>query len=281
MIIRRTYNKHRFYRIAFLFVLIFALNINKGHAQGDLLIYPKRIVFDDHQKFQKLNITNTGKDTTHYTISSVNMKMGLDGGFHMMDNEEPDHRFAEKYYRFFPREIKLAPNESQTVKLQLVRTTGIESGEYRSHLYFRHRPKRDIINEKPEEQDVKDVTIQLVPIYGLTIPVIVRKGNLNAKVAISKFSMEPDKTEGPMATMELSRSGNRSVYGDIEITHISNKHDITPIGKIKGLAIYTPNDKRSIQLRLRDDPEVDYSTGTIRITYKEDHRRYVDKVYKL
>jgi len=281
MIICRTHNTHYFYRTALLFVLIFVFKIHKGHAQGDLMIYPKRIVFDDHQKFQKLYITNTGKDTTRYTVSSVNMKMGSDGGFHMMDGEEPGHRFAEKYYRFFPREIKLGPNESQTVKLQLVRTNGLESGEYRSHLYFRHQPKRDIINEKPIESETKDVAIRLVPIYGLTIPVIVRKGSLNAKVAVSRFSMERDKSKGPMASMELSRSGNRSVYGDIEITHISPNHDVTPVGKIKGLAIYTPNDERSIQLRLKEDPEVDYGRGTIRITYKEGDRRYVDKVYKL
>ena len=68
---------------------------------------------------------------------------------------QPDsgQQFADKYLRFFPRRVTLAPNESQMVKLQMVKTNELQPGEYRSHLYFRAVPKEQPLGESDPKKD--------------------------------------------------------------------------------------------------------------------------------
>gem|GEM_PF-5683234 len=50
--------------------LLFLLHISFfAVAQGDLLIAPKRIVFDGSKRVEEINLANIGKDTATYTIS--------------------------------------------------------------------------------------------------------------------------------------------------------------------------------------------------------------------
>src|SRR3546814_14118534 len=61
------------------------------------------------------------------------------------------------------------------------------------------------------------VSIALTPIYGITIPVIVRVGDLGAAAAIGEAWVSED-ADGPAFNFDLSRTGDRSVYGDLEVT---------------------------------------------------------------
>ena len=63
---------------------------------------------------------------------------------------------------------------------------------------------------------VKGVSFELIPIYGVTIPVVVRMGNLSAKVGITNVAMA--KSNGkPAVSLDLTRAGDRSVFGDIRV----------------------------------------------------------------
>ncbi len=269
------------YNHLFLFVLIFLLQSAIGRAQGDLMVYPKRIVFGNHQRFEKLNITNTGKDTTYYTISTLNIKMEKDGGFHIINSSEAGHQFADSNFRFFPREIVLAPKESQTVKLQLIRSAELTPGEYRSHLYFRHDPNRNGNQKQKAPTNTNNVSIKLTPIYGVTIPIIIRKGTVNATVNLNNFTLDTSTEATPVATFQLNRSGNRSVYGNIEVTHIDVNHKKTVVGKINGVSVYTPNTERIIKLPLYLNTGVDLTTGLLHISFKEGDQQLLEEVYKL
>ena len=50
-------------------------------AQGDLLITPRRLVFDGSRRSADINLANTGKDTATYAISLIQIRMLDDGGF--------------------------------------------------------------------------------------------------------------------------------------------------------------------------------------------------------
>ncbi len=262
--------------------ILFLLKGNPSQAQGGLLVYPKRVVFTDHQQFEKLNITNTGKDSTHYNISVINIKMGADGGFIVMDSLENGHQFADSYFRFFPREITLAPNESQTVKLQRIRNAELSNGEYRSHLYFRQDPDSKVGTKKqsPNFPD-DDVSIKITPTFGISIPVIIRKGEVSAKVSLSDFSLHLEDPADPKVVFELNRTGNSSVYGDIEVIHVSKNRTVKVVGLVRGLAVYTPNSKRLVKIPLNMDSETDLSSGILKISFKEDKHTYFVETLKL
>src|SRR4051812_12766425 len=105
-------------------------------AQGDLLISPLRIVFEGSKKSQEINLANVGKDTATYVISVKDIRMNEDGSFDEITVPDSGQLFAGPYLRFFPRKVTLAPNEAQVVKIQLIKTNELTTGEYRSHLYF-------------------------------------------------------------------------------------------------------------------------------------------------
>ena len=44
-------------------------------CQGDLLIIPKRVLFEDNKQTEEITLVNIGIDTTIYSISFIEYKM--------------------------------------------------------------------------------------------------------------------------------------------------------------------------------------------------------------
>jgi P pilus assembly chaperone PapD len=236
-------------------------------AQGDLLITPRRVVFEGSKRSMDLNLANTGKDTATYAISLMQIRMKEDGGFETITDPDPGQRFADRFIRFFPRSVTLGPNEAQTVKMQLIRSNELEPGEYRSHFYFRSIPKISPLGEKEKAKDTTTISVMLTPVFGITIPAIIRVGESTARVAFSDLRFEMANDTTPRFTLVFNRSGNMSVFGDITVDHISIQGKITRVGMANGVAVYTPNTKRRFQFNLNRVPGVDFRTGTLRVIY--------------
>ncbi|HOU02564.1 MAG TPA: fimbria/pilus periplasmic chaperone [Bacteroidales bacterium] len=237
------------------------------NAQGNLLITPRRVVFEGSSRSIDLNLANTGKDTSAYAISIVNIRMKDDGGFENITEPDPDQRFADRFIRFFPRSVTLGPNEAQVVKVQLTRTNELQEGEYRSHIYFRAVPKKVPLGEEEKIRDTTTISVKLTPIFGITIPIIIRRGTSTAKVTLSDLVYETVEGSQPRISFTFNRTGNMSVFGDIVVEHISTQGIITRVGAVNGVAVYTPNKIRRLQLNLNRIPGINYKTGTLRIIY--------------
>jgi P pilus assembly chaperone PapD len=109
--------------ICFLGWLITLLAVfTETHAQGNLLVTPRRVVFGAKKKMQELNLANTGKDTARYVISLIDVRMKEDGSFEQITEADSGQHFAGQQLRIFPRSVVLAPNESQVVKVQVINT---------------------------------------------------------------------------------------------------------------------------------------------------------------
>jgi P pilus assembly chaperone PapD len=236
-------------------------------AQGDLLITPRRVVFEGSKRSMDLNLANTGKDTATYAISLIQIRMKEDGGFETITEPDPEQRFADRYIRFFPRSVTLGPNEAQAVKIQLIRSSELEQGEYRSHFYFRSIPKVSPLGEKEKAKDTTTISVMLTPVFGITIPAIIRIGESTAKVTFSDLGFEMINDTIPRFSLVFNRSGNMSVFGDLTVDHISTQGKITRVGMANGVAVYTPNTKRRFQFNLNRVPGVDFRTGTLRVIY--------------
>jgi len=236
-------------------------------AQGDLLITPRRVVFEGSKRSINLNLANTGKDTATYAISLIQIRMKEDGGFETITDPDPGQLFADRFIRFFPRSVTLGPNEAQAVKLQLIRTNELEPGEYRSHLYFRSIPKITPLGEGPETRDTTTISVMLTPVFGITIPAIIRVGESTAKVSISDLNFEMISDSIPVLGLVFNRSGNMSFFGDLTVDHISTQGKITRVGIANGVAVYTPNTIRRFQFNLNKIEGLDFRLGTLRIIY--------------
>jgi len=237
------------------------------NAQGDLMITPRRVVFEGGKKSIDLNLANIGEDTATYAISLVQIRMKEDGGFETITEPDPDQRFADRFIRFFPRSVSLGPNEAQAVKIQLIRSNELEPGEYRSHFYFRSIPKTTPLGEGEEPRDTTTISVTLKPIFGITIPAIIRVGESTAKVTISDLGFELVNDTVPRISFVFNRSGNMSVFGDLSVDHISTQGKITRVGIANGVAVYTPNTRRWFQFNLNTVPGVNFKSGTLRVIY--------------
>lgn len=249
------------------FLVLILFFVDHIFAQGDLLITPRRVVFEGSKRSMDLNLANTGQDTAVYAISLIQIRMKEDGGFETITEPDPGQRFADRYLRFFPRTVTLGPNEAQTVKVQLIRSGELTTGEYRSHFYFRSVPKIKPIGEEEKPEDTTAISVKLIPVFGITIPAIIRVGETNAKVVLSDLSLKIERDTIPMLDMALNRTGNMSVYGDITVDHISPQGKITRVGTANGVAVYTPNTTRKLRLNLINVPGVEFKTGKLRVTY--------------
>ena len=243
------------------------LPYNAG-AQGDLLVTPRRVVLDGRTRSVDISLANIGNDTATYTISFVQIRMTEEGGFETITEPDEGQQFASPYLRFFPRSVTLSPNDVQTVKIQAARTRDLEPGEYRSHMYFRAAPKEKPQGEEPAApQDPASISIKLVPVFGITIPVIIRIGETTANVTLSDLSLQFEKDTIPRLGFTFNRSGNRSVYGDIAVDHISSLGTVTRVGIANGVAVYTPNTIRRFEFNLNTSTGADFKNGKLLITY--------------
>jgi len=260
-----------FSRLLFIaFPAIFLTTSFRSSAQGDLMIYPKRIVFEGPKRSQEINLANSGKDTARYNISVVQIRMNEDGSFEQVTQPDPGQNFADKFFRIFPRTVVLAPNEAQTVKLQLINEGDLQPGEYRSHLYIRAEEEKKPLGETETPADPTSISVKLVAVFGISIPVIIRSGDNNSAVTLTDLALKQARDTVPTVQFSFKRTGNMSVYGDVLIDYISPDGKTIKLGSAKGLAVYTPTTTRHINLPLNPASGIDFHRGSLRVTYLYD-----------
>jgi hypothetical protein len=248
-------------KLFLMFTLFAGINAN---SQSDLLITPFRVVFENGKNIEELTVANTGKDTSRYTISFLQYKMLSTGKLEKIDLAEDSILFADKYLRVFPKSVTLAPNEAQIVRLQLKTPPDLTPGEYRSHLYF-----RSIVDETPDmgtEKDSTAIGFKLIPVYGITIPVIIRIGQSTVKATTTEVKIT-DVNGSKQVDCKIERYGNVSTFGQLEVEHTSETGVKTLIGKVNGVAVYTPIHSRDISIPLRIPETVDITKGTLILKY--------------
>lgn len=233
------------------------------NAQSDLLITPYRVIFEGSKKMEEVSVANTGEDSASYAISFVQYRMTEDGKLEQIKEPDSGQYFADRYVRVFPRTITLAPNEAQIVRLQVKAPADLPMAEYRSHLYF-----RSIVDEEaPGTETVADTSlgIKLTPVYGITIPVIMRVGELDLKTGIEQVELISDPATA--LKFSITRQGSKSAFGDIEVNYIDSQGKMTKVGSVKGVAVYTPLNFRRFTLPLDTTVVPDFRQGQLKISY--------------
>jgi hypothetical protein len=131
-------------------------------------------------------------------------------------------------------------------------------------MLFRAIPDAKPVTPTPSAKE--GVSIALTPIYGVTIPIIVRQGSLVATAAIANPRIARDKN-GPVLAFTLTRSGTRSVYGRIRVT----KPGVAkPVFEVRGIAVYAELGQREVILPI-PDALATMLPGPAKIEYLEDN----------
>ncbi|GGJ44407.1 hypothetical protein CDQ92_02955 [Sphingopyxis bauzanensis] len=236
-------------------------------AAGDLLVAPTRVVLDGSRGTEVV-LNNIGAEPATYRISLEIKRMTAVGGLDEIaeENATPAERTALGMIAFSPRRVTLPPNQPQVIRVGVRIPEGTPPGEYRAHMLFRAVPDAAAaVAADAAKPAATGVSIALIPIYGITIPVIVRVGDLGAEAVIGD-AWVAETPDGPAFNFGLTRTGNRSVYGDIEVTRPGANE---PLLRARGIAVYPEVGAREVSLRV--PPELAAKLkGPVRIRYTED-----------
>lgn len=242
-----------------IFALIFSVCICATQNSAEALrITLKRVVFEGPKRAEVITIiNNTDKEKT-YRLGWRHFKMTPDKSLVAIPDDEltPDIKPVVDMVRFAPRRFTMPPKSSQQVRMMLRIPANLEDGEYRSHFWV--RPEADVEelravaqNEQAKSGGKSGVTLQMLA--GVTMPVIVRKGALQATASVESLSA---RESGGFVDVSFSiaRAGNRSLYGDID--YICNPGVGEYAIKVtRGIALYTEVDQRNFNFRIEKAPD--------------------------
>jgi len=206
-----------------LFCLIILVVLMTNTAWANLMLAPQRVVFEERQRSASVHLVNTSNSTTTYRLHWVQKKQAENGKYIDLPDNSDEVPNASRMLRFSPRQVTLAPNERQTVRIALRRKKGLTEGEYRSHLLFQALPKEDGDLE-PASRGAK---IKINLLLGFSIPVIVRQGKPDVQVKISDVELRKQKIKNKThygAYITLRRSGLHTAYGSLRVIWKSNRH---------------------------------------------------------
>lgn len=230
---------------------------------GDLLVAPTRVVLDG-RKGTEIILNNIGEEPATYRVSVEFRRMTAEGGLEDVKEPNAAEKLAEEMVVYAPRRVTLAPHEPQAIRLRARVPEGVADGEYRVHLLFRAIPPATPVVQASADTAPKGVSFQITPVYGVTIPVIVRLGNLSATAAISDVRLH-SKDGKKAVSLELSRKGNRSTFGEVRVLKAGMK---TPIALQRTVAVYTEIDKRRVTIPI-DDAVAGSIAGPVTVQYAE------------
>ncbi len=254
-------------RAAALIGVALALTLpSQTSAAGDLLVAPTRIVLDGPRGAEVV-LNNIGAETATYRISLELKRMREDGSLEDIEpeNASPEERATLEMLFYSPRRVTLPPNQPQTIRIGVRAPEGLPDGEYRAHLLFRavRDPVPAVID--PAAPPATGVSISLTPIYGVTIPIIVRQGSLTATAAIANPRLESAGTEHALR-FDLSKQGNRSVYGEVIVERPGVAE---PLLQARGIAIYAERDSRVVTIPISAEMAT-AMRGPVTVRYVED-----------
>jgi P pilus assembly chaperone PapD len=235
-----------------------------AHAQGDLLVAPTRVVLDGSRGTEVI-LNNIGNETATYRISLEVRRMTPEGKLDEVADEAQTaaEKAALAMVSYAPRRVELAPNQPQAIRVGVRAPADLPDGEYRVHMLFRAVPDARPLEESAAP--ASGVSIALTPIYGVTIPVIVRKGNLSAEATIGDPKLV---TAGgaPAFSIDLAKTGNRSTYGEIRVL---KPGEAKPVLQARGIAIYPEVARRNLTLPIPTEVAAKLK-GPATVQYVED-----------
>lgn len=253
---------------------------------ANLNVTPKRVTFSRAQRSASVFIFNQGTAPATFDIAMVDRVMTPDGQIMALEEalKNPDAKpLAEKVKSakdlviVSPRRVTLGPGKGQTIRLRATEAPGDGSAEYRSHLTITTIPPRDagLTAEQAASGEPGELRIVINSVFGLSIPAIVRQGDIDVRAAIENARIEfadmsPDGVKPPEKTavmvFEVLRQGHNSLFGNFEVRPVGSRAG-NPLGIARGVGVYTELDRRTVRIPLTRIPA---AGEKLEITFSDD-----------
>jgi P pilus assembly chaperone PapD len=249
--------KHYFKRPLLVILNLFLLLVFCVESLADISISSRRIYVDNENSTAYFTVTN--KVNTNQTCNLELVHNTFDNVGNMLhDNGGVLPPFAaDDIIRFSPKNFELPANRTQTIRFVLRRRPGTPKMEHRAFVVVGCLQKQTSSVVDPQNSNV---VIDIAPVLKHSIPLVVRPSKLEAKLNFSNVI-----SAGNKLSFDLTRSGNRSVYGKVYI-YDKNSNDLVTASAV--FPIYLETSIKSLHIMLPKE----LSTEQIVLQFKESKR---------
>jgi len=256
------------YLLALAAVITLLIPATPVFAGASLAIAPTRVVFEGRERTASVGLINRGNETAVFRISFQQKRMTEEGKVETIEKPEKNGPYADKMLRYSPRQVTLPPGKTQVVRILLRKPPNLAEGEYRSHLLFREVPSDASKSINKSLSNKKNLSIHIIPVVGISIPVIVRHGKLTASTGLEnlKLRLNPDSSNTGILGLEITRNGNKSVFGDFTV-YLKQGASKLVVGKANGVAVYPPLTKRKFKLAIQAPSGTSLQQGELEVVY--------------
>lgn len=248
-----------------------------GMPEGaaNLNITPRRIMFDETKRTEAVYVFNQGTTPITVDVALVDNVMMPSGAIvpvsQLGAHAENDRAVAQNLQSArdsllaTPSRLTLAPGKGKTVRIRATLPESADQAiEWRSHLTVTTVPTTDagLTAEAAAAPRQGELSFRIQSVFGISIPAIVRAGNPQATAGVESISLEQASPtsdtklgDGRVAILSftLTRSGDASIYGNIEVSASSDKPgELT--GFVRGIAVYPEIAGRRVSLALKRMP---------------------------
>lgn len=233
-----------------------------------LLLSPTRIVLENGKRYATVILKNNGDGTGRYVIELIDATMDENGGIKLLAEGVKRTDSALDVVSISPHSITLRPDEYQTIRILVKNLSGMPDGEFRSHLEV--RMTQADLNDDSIKPDPQQTIITPRALLSTVIPVIVRNGETHYALTVDDAKLVmggADKQLVPQIAMTMSFSGNRSIIGDVKVTHIAPDGKATQLAFFRGVAIYRDVAKRRQNVPLEVPGGINIHKGTIDVAF--------------
>jgi len=251
------------------------LTASWAQAQG-VSVAPSRILLDGNTKSATIFLSNRSNEAETYRISLAYFTMEENGTLVRADSlATAMANFGGEVLRYSPRRVVIPAGSSQTVRLLVrrPRDRNVDDQEFRAHLSVTSVPTvprlQEIEAEYPEVDGETQFMARPVASVETLVPIVVRFGHPEAQLSVASGGVIEDGPSGhPAVTFSLNRTGDRSLYGNLTVTHIDPMGNESQVYYGRGIAVYTPNPRRVFTLT----PPIEglnLNSGRIVVDYQE------------
>jgi hypothetical protein len=248
-------------------------------GMGDINLYPKRVVINEHNRVASVGIYNKTAQTGDYDITIADMMMTTDGrlvdiaSVKDVDQTRARVKGAAEMVRWSPHRFTLPGNEAQMVRIMARVSPDLPPGEYRTHFSAIAVPPGDdglTIDEATQGKPVTNgIGVKITPRFGISIPVIIRVGETTLTSGVKDLAVTAGPDGQKLLRLTITRSGSRSSFGDITITAPGAPK---PVAMVRGVGVYPEVDERTVVVPVDPavDPHFTASGAKLTVSYVDD-----------
>lgn len=218
---------------------------------GGVSISPTRVVLEGGKRSDQVTLYNSGTKPVTYRIETVDMIPLMQGGYAAPEEDAPRPNWsADPLLRYAPRQVTLQGGERQVIKILSRARRDTPPAEHRTHMRFSTIPLVEDVSDEPSDavsEDSKTVSVSVGLEYRITIPVILRVGDLSSGTQIKSASVEIGESGAAEVAVTLARLGEASDYTRLRVL---DSNDVE-IGLLKGVSVLPPLTERIVRVPIK------------------------------